>query len=74
MRRYKVQLTKEEREQHQKLISSGAAPDRKLTPARILLKIDVGLKKTGISQTLEVTINTVTNVCRTFQTQRPGSS
>jgi transposase len=70
MRRYKVQLTKEERKQLQKLISSGVAPARKLTRARILLKVDVGLTKTEISQTLDVTINTVTNVCRSFQTQR----
>lgn len=70
MRRYKVQLTKEERKQLQKLISSGVAPARKLTRARILLKVDVGLTKTEISQTLDVTINTVTNVCRSFQIQR----
>ena len=70
MRRYKVQLTKEERKQLQQLISSGVAPARKLTRARILLKVDVGLTKTEISQTLDVTINTVTNVCRSFQTQR----
>ena len=70
MRRYKVQLTKEERKQLQKLISSGVVPARKLTRARILLKVDVGLTKTEISQTLDVTINTVTNVCRSFQTQR----
>ena len=70
MRRYKVQLTKEERKQLQQLISSGVAPARKLTRARILLKVDVGLTKTEISQTFDVTINTVTNVCRSFQTQR----
>jgi transposase len=70
MRRYKVQLTKEERKQLQQLISSGVAPARKLTRARILLKVDVGLTKTEISQTLDVTINTVTNVCRSFQIQR----
>jgi len=70
MRRYKVQLTKEERKQLQQLISSGVAPARKLTRARILLKVDVGLTKTEISRTLDVTINTVTNVCRSFQIQR----
>jgi transposase len=32
--------------------------------------VDVGLTKTEISQTLDVTINTVTNVCRSFQIQR----
>jgi len=70
MKKYKVQLTKEERDQLQKLISSGVAPARKLTRARILLKVDAGLTKTEISQVLDVTINTITNVCRSFQTQR----
>ena len=70
MRRHKVQLTNEEREQFQKLISAGVAPARKLTPAKILLKVDEGLTKTEISQVLDVTINTVTDVCRSFQTQR----
>jgi len=70
MKRYKVQLTREERDQLQKLISSGVAPARKLTRARILLKVDAGMTGTKISQVLDVTNNTVTNVCRTFQTQR----
>lgn len=70
MKRYKVVLTKEERQQFEKLISSGIAPARKVTRARILLKVDEGLSKTKISQALDVTNNTVTNVCRTFQTQR----
>jgi transposase len=70
MRRYKVQLTKEEREQLQKLVSSGVAPARKLTRARILLKVDAGMTKTSICQVLDVTNNTVTNVCRSFQTQK----
>ena len=70
MKKYKVQLTREEREQLQKLISSGVATSRKLTRARILLKVDAGLTKTEISQALDVTINTITNVCRSFQTQR----
>lgn len=70
MKRYKVQLTREEREQLQKLISSGVATARKLTRARILLKVDAGLTKAEISKALDVTINTITNVCRSFQTQR----
>jgi transposase len=73
MRRYKVELTKEERDQLQKLISSGVAPARKLTRARILLKVDAGLTKTEICQVLDVTNNTVTNVCRSFQIQRLGA-
>lgn len=70
MKRYRVQLTKKERVELQKLISSGVAPVRKITRARILLKVDEGLTKTEISQMLEVTNNTITNVCRCFQTQR----
>ena len=70
MKGYKVVLTREERQQLEKLISSGIAPARKLTRARILLKVDEGLSKTKISQVLDVTNNTVTNVCRSFQSQR----
>ena len=70
MKRYKVVLTQEERQQLEKLISSGIAPARKLTRARILLKVNEGLSKTAISQALDVTINTVTNVCRSFQRLR----
>ena len=70
MKRYKVQLTKEERKQLMKLILSGVAPARKLMRARILLKVDAGLTKIEISRTLDVTVNTVTNVCRSFQSQR----
>ena len=70
MKRYKVVLTQEERQQLEKLISSGIAPARKLTRARILRKADEGLSKTEISQVLDVTNNTVTNVCRSFQSQR----
>ena len=70
MKRYKVVLTQEERQQLEKMIFSGIAPARKLTRARILLKVDEGLSKTAISQALDVTNNTVTNVCRSFQSQR----
>ena len=73
MKKYKVQLTKEERTQLQKLIASGVAPARKLTRARILLKVDAGMTRTKISQVLDVTNNTVTNVCRSFETQRLAS-
>jgi len=70
MIRYKVQLTEEERLELQNLISSGVASARKLMRARILLKVDEGLTKTETSRALDVTNNTVTNVCRSFQTQR----
>ena len=70
MKRYKVQLSSKERTELQKLISSGVAPARKQTRARILLKVDDGLTKAEVSQALDVSINTVTNVCRAFQEQR----
>lgn len=70
MKRYQVRLNSEEQTELQKLISSGVASARKLTRARILLKVDEGLTKTEVSQALEVSINTVTNVCRSFQEQR----
>lgn len=73
MKKYKVQLTKEEHKQLKKLIGSGVAPTRKLTRARILLKVDAGMTRTKISQALDVTNNTITNVCRSFQTQRLAS-
>lgn len=70
MRRYKVRLTQEERTELQKLISTGVAPTRKLTRARVLLKADEGFRKAEISQALDITSNTVTNVCRAFQAHR----
>lgn len=70
MKRHPVQLSNEERTNLQKLISAGVAPARKLSRARILLKVDEGLTKTEVSRALDVSINTVTNVCRSFQEQR----
>ncbi len=70
MKRYKVELSREERKALEKLISAGVAAARKLTRARILLKVDDGLTKTEVSQALDVSINTVTNVSRSFQEQR----
>jgi transposase len=70
MKSYKVQLTAEERLELQTLISSGVTSARKITRARILLKVDEGVTKTAISRALDVTNNTITNVCRTFQTER----
>jgi len=70
MREYTVELNEAERIELKKLISSGLAPARKLTRARILLKVDEGFSKTAISRALDVTNATVTYVCRSFQTQR----
>jgi transposase len=70
MREYEVVLSDIERTELRELISSGVAPARKLTRARILLKVDEGFSKTEISRALDVTNATVTYVCRSFQTQR----
>jgi transposase len=70
MREYTVELNEAERTELRKLISSGVAPARKLTRARILLKVDEGVSKTAISRALDVTNATVTYVCRSFQSQR----
>lgn len=70
MKSYKVRLTQAERVELQKLISAGVAPSRKLTRARILLKADEDFRKAEISRAMDVTSNTVTNVCRAFQAQR----
>ncbi len=71
MKSYKVQHTQEERSELQTL-SSGVASARKLMRARILLKVDEGRTKSGSSRVLDVTNDTITNVCRSFQTQRPA--
>jgi hypothetical protein len=47
MPKYKVTLTVEEREQLEKLVSSGKAAARKLTHARILLLADEGFQGPG---------------------------
>ncbi len=70
MRSYKVNLTKEEREELRRLISTGIAPARQIRRARILLKVHEGMNKGQVAQALDVTISTVTNVCRAFQGQR----
>lgn len=69
MRHYKVNLTKEEREELQRLVSTGIAPARKIRRARILLKVHEGMNKADVAQALDVSVATVTNVCRAFQAQ-----
>jgi hypothetical protein len=54
MKSYQVQLTPAERQHLEKLTSSGIAPARKLTRARIVLQVDAGLTKTAVSLVLDV--------------------
>jgi hypothetical protein len=69
--KYFVILTSEERQDLEKLISSGSAPARKITRARILLKSDCS--ESGPNWTYEAICNafdvnsmTVTNVRKAF--------
>jgi len=71
MKKYIVELTAEEREKLQKLISAGQSSARKLTHARILLKADcspLGPNWTDgqISQSLDVDITTVERLRNRF--------
>lgn len=66
-----VVLDSEERQKLIKLISSGTAPARKLTRARILLKADNAGDRTGwtdkeISEALDVSLATVWRIRRRF--------
>ena len=65
-KKYIVDLTSEEREELEALISSGVAPARKLTRARILLKADEGWTDKDISEALDVGTATVERVRKRF--------
>ena len=70
-KKYIVELTSEERKQLLHLISSGAAPARKLTHARILLRADTSPEEAGetdvqISAALHVGASTVFRVRQRF--------
>lgn len=75
-KKYRPQLTKDEREHLGKLISAGTAPARMLNRARILLKADVGEHAEGgglidreIAWMLETSTATVQRVRERFCTQ-----
>jgi len=65
-KKYIVNLTSEEREALDTLISSGVASARKLTRARILLKADEGWTDRRISEALDVGTATVERVRKRF--------
>jgi transposase len=70
-KRYRVTLTRAERDELKQLISSGTAPARKLAHARILLKADTlpgerGLFDTEIAAAVEVSVTTVERVRQRF--------
>ena len=71
MKRFKVTLTDEERQQLQTLIAAGSAAARKLTHARILLKADASSggpawTDQGIVEALDVGVATVERVRQRF--------
>ena len=68
MKRYKVTLTAQEREELGQLISKGKGAARKLLHARILLKADnpIGWTDQQISEALEVSISTIERVRAAF--------
>ena len=65
-KKYLVELTAEERQELETLISSGVAPARKLARARILLKADEGWTDKRISEALDVGTATVERVRKRF--------
>jgi len=68
MKKYKVTLTEQEREELGQLIRKGKGAARKLLHARILLKADsqVGWNDQAISEALEVSISTIERVRERF--------
>ena len=65
-KKYKVTLTKEEREKLLVLLSSGSSKARTLTHARILLKADEDWSDQDISKALNIGIATVERVRKQF--------
>ena len=68
MKKYKVTLTEEEREELRQLIGKGKGAARKLLHARILLKADSQQEWSdqAISEALEVSISTIERVRERF--------
>jgi transposase len=74
MKKYKVTLTAEERQQLQRLITAGKASAKKLAHARILLKADAadggpGWDDQRIADAVEVSTDTVARVRQRFVEQ-----
>ena len=74
MKKYKVTLTRDERQQLQKLIAAGKAAAKKLAHARILLKADAAeggpaWSDGRIAKAIEVSIDTIARVRERFVEQ-----
>lgn len=71
MKKYRIMLSEEQRQQLQQAIAAGQAPARTLTHARILLKADEGEHGPGwtddqIHEALEVSLATIGRVRQRF--------
>ena len=69
IRKYEVRLTPQQRDQLQEIISSGDAPPRKLTHARILLKCDQaqeGVSDEECARIFNIGLSTVARVRKRF--------
>jgi transposase len=74
MKKYKVTLTRDERQQLQKLIAAGKASAKKLAHARILLKADAASggpawSDSRIAKAIEVSTDTIARVRERFVEQ-----
>jgi transposase len=66
MKKYKVSLTAEEREELHKMVRTGKRAAHKLSRARILLKADEGWLDEDITSALDVSVRTVERVRQQF--------
>ncbi len=66
MKKYKVSLTAEEREELHKMVKTGKSAAHKLSRARILLKADEGWLDEDITSALDVSVRTVERVRQQF--------
>jgi Homeodomain-like domain len=74
MKKYRVQLSQEQRQQLEQEVKTGKSPARQLMHARILLKADEGEHGPGwadeqISEALEASVPTIERVRRRFVEQ-----
>jgi transposase len=72
-KKYHVELTDQERSTLEQMLQRGKHSTRRLTRARILLKVDFGLRDEDIAQELDTSIPTVERTRRRFSEVRLAS-
>jgi transposase len=72
-KKYHVELTDQERATLEQMLQRGKHSTRRLTRARILLKVDFGLRDEDIAQELDTSIPTVERTRRRFSEVRLAS-